>query len=236
MAEKVFNTEFEELRNRENKIYRDTKKEFSELIIHIEKGFDIFQQIVDKIAEKEAVGKSFRKYAVFILSFRIVRITRSAYWCITHGYYETGQALLRLLFENHLLLLYLHDKENESKEWLNGKQFRPLFLRQHVSVSYDKVYSELSGFVHPKIETCRDWFFTDRDKEATFWVTKYDRKWASLSLANLETFFSATILLIPIAFLDFFAKIREEEDKIAKTIGSWNKEGEEIRKKVIEKT
>ena len=87
-----------------------------------------------------------------------------------HGYYDVGNALLRVAFETHLLLFFLSEKEDEAKGWFEGKEserFRPYKLRRQVSVSYDAVYRDTSEFIHPKIRSCLGWFFGE-EKTAQF--------------------------------------------------------------------
>lgn len=89
-------TFLEKLALEELAIRNRTGQELGGVISHTEDGFDLLWHILGIIAKKEAVGKSHARYAVYILSHRLLRILRSAYWCMEHGYYDVGNALLRV--------------------------------------------------------------------------------------------------------------------------------------------
>ena len=116
---------FKKLTSTESDVLRQTIEELGNVTNHIEKGFGILSEIMHMIAKKEAVEESYKRGAVVILSYRILRILRSAYWCMVHGYYDVAMALLRLAFETHLLLYFLSKREKEAKQWFEGKEFRP---------------------------------------------------------------------------------------------------------------
>jgi hypothetical protein len=190
------------------------------------------------IAKKEAVGKSYSRYAVYVLSQRLLRILRSTYWCMENGYYDIGNALLRVAFETHLLLYYLSEKENEAKEWLEGKEsenFRPYNLKRKVSVSYDSVYSFASDFVHPKIRSCKGWFFWEGER-AEFWSTKFDKGRAFEVVSTIMSILGVTFLLVPIIFPCAFVSEkngRSKIERVAKRISPWNQREKELSKSTL---
>jgi len=230
---------FKTLKVEESNIFSQTKKEFKNVTNHIEKGFDLLKGAIDIITKKEAVGESYKRFAVYILSFRILRILRSAYWCMLCGYYDIAGALFRIAFETHLLLYFLSEREKEAKEWFEGKEFRPAYMRRQVDVSYDAVYKAMSDFVHPKIRTSVNWFFRDENgKPAEFWITKFNFARASEVAIGLMCMLGGTLSCIPLAFpKTTWFKLQKEKvemEQEAKRILKWNKKTTRINKKLRE--
>lgn len=225
---------FERLATKESDIKRETRQELEKMTNHIEDGFDLLWCVLGTITEKEAVGKSYARYAVYVLSYRLLRILRSAYWCMENGYYDVGNALMRVAFETHLLLYYLSEKENDAKEWFEGKEsekFRPYNLKRKVSVSYDSVYRTTSEFVHPKIRSCAGWFFGEGEK-AEFWATKFDKGRAFGVGIGLTHILGATFLCVLMAFPSAFADEKNGKlttGRVTKRILLWNNRLKELR-------
>lgn len=233
-------TYFERIATEESNIKRETCQELGDITNHTEDGFDLLWCMLGLIAKMDAVGNSHARYAVYVLSYRLLRILRSAYWCMESGYYDVGNALLRVAFETHLLLFYLSEKENEAKEWFEGKEsekFRPYNLRRNVSVSYDSVYRSTSEFVHPKIRSCIGWFFGEGES-AEFWSTKFDRRRAfevGVAIINiLGATFLCDLMVFPSAF------VAEKNDKleierVIKRISSWYHRKKELSQSAVDK-
>lgn len=231
---------FKKLKVDEAKIFSQTKKEFENATNHIEKGFDLLWGIIDIITKKEAVGESYKRYAVYILTYRILRILRSAYWCMLCGYYDIAGALFRIAFETHLLLYYLSEREKEAEQWFEGKEFRPVYMRRQVDVSYDAVYKSMSDFVHPKIRTSVNWFFRyqENGNGVKFWVTKFDFARASQVAIGLMSILGGTLTCIPLAFhKTTWFKLQKEKVEIEqelKRVLRWNSKTTRINKKLKE--
>ena len=86
--------------------------------------------------------------AAYRMTFRIFRTARCSLKAALEGYYDVSMALLRIAYENHLLMKYLSEHENEAELWFRGRKFYVSFLRANVSYSSNSLYQEMSGFVH----------------------------------------------------------------------------------------
>lgn len=232
---------FKILESEESKVSAQTRKEFKNATNQIERGFDVLKEIIHIITKKEAVGESFKRYTVYILSYRILRILRSAYWCMLCGYYDIAMALLRMTFETHLLLYFLSKREKEAEEWFKGKEFRPAYMRKQVAHehSYDAIYRQMSDFVHPKIHTSSTWFFRDeKGKPAEFWITEFNFARASQVTISLMAGLGGTLLYIPTVFPNAWFEQQKEGvtiERVLKRITRWNSRTKKIMKKLREK-
>ena len=74
-------------------------------------------------------------------------------------------ALLRIAYENHLLMHYLSENEDEAKLWFEGKRFAPNFVRKNVSYSSDALYQEMSECIHSSFRSTS--LFTTVEKGKT---------------------------------------------------------------------
>lgn len=110
---------------------------------------DVFLRTFDVLHGLVEANREFTcsENASFRISYRIFGIVRCAFNPCLEGYYDVSMALLRIAFENHLLLVYLSENEDEAKLWFEGKRFAPTFLRKHVDWR-DSLYRMMSEFVH----------------------------------------------------------------------------------------
>lgn len=90
---------------------------------------------------------------------------RCAFNSSLEGYYDVSMALLRIAYENHLLMKYLSENDKEAKLWFRGKRFAPTFLRKSVSYASDSLYQEMSEFIHSSFKST--FSFTETEKGRT---------------------------------------------------------------------
>lgn len=91
------------------------------------------------------------------------------------GYYDVTTALLRIAYENHLLMHYLSENEDEAKLWFEGKRFAPKFVRENVSYSSNSLYQEMSECIHSSFKSTI--LFTKVEKGKTkAMLGEYDKK------------------------------------------------------------
>jgi len=103
--------------------------------------------------------------AVITLTVKNFRLLQCINDCIFNGYYEVGMTLLRVLYENLLLMQYFINNENEAGKWLKGKKFRAGFIRSKV-MGKSEFYSFVSDYyIHANLESLVPVIesFTDQD-------------------------------------------------------------------------
>jgi len=188
------------IENEENLVSSLIQKDFGTEINHLEKMFELFMKSYDFICthEDDLLSKEdYAKWSIFLLFIRNLRCLRSAYHSMLKGYYEVSIAIQRIAFENHLLMYFFMHRPEEAKEWWFGKRYglRRLKKEARKSVSYDKLYGELSQFVHANIETTR-FFWKPKDEETTIWTTDYVPEDFLRALIGLTIFGNATLLMI----------------------------------------
>ncbi len=114
----------------------------------MKKTSDVFLRTFEVLSNENVQEFTFSKDATYRISYRIFRILRCAFNVSLEGYYDVSMALLRIAYENHLLINYLSKNEREAKLWFEGKKFKPTFLRKNVSYASDSLYQEMCEFVH----------------------------------------------------------------------------------------
>jgi len=101
-----------------------------------------------KVMDDKVQDLSVSQDAAYRVTFRIFRTVRCSLKAALEGYYDVSLAMLRIAYENHLLMKYLSEHEIEAELWFKGKRFRPKFLRANVSYSSNSLYQEMSEFIH----------------------------------------------------------------------------------------
>ena len=165
------------LRKEELKTTRKSKEEFKKELSFVEHLLNVFLKTFKVLHVKVHEGREFTdsEDACFRISYRIFRIVRWAFNSSLEGYYDVSMALVRIAFENYLLLVYLSESdEEEAKLWFKGKKFAPTFLRNHVDYR-DSIYRDLSEYVHSSFRST--FAFTKTEKEEQFGTLgEYDRE------------------------------------------------------------
>ena len=188
-----------ELEEKELKVIEQTKKDFFNEMDLSDKTINFYLETVNLLSEKN-VELNFSRSAVFLLSYRILRYLRCAYESMIKGYYDTSMALLRISYENHLLLYYLFQNENEAKLWFSGKKFSPSFLRKNIKYSSDELYQKLSDFIHSNIEGTQFFLEYDKEKGTIFIIGEYDKKKAFSNMSYFLMTLVSTMIWFNLSF------------------------------------
>lgn len=105
--------------------------------------------LIEKL--KEVSGYS--KMAVLSIGIRNFRLLYCAGDSIYNGFYDVCMILLRVVYENNLLMKYLIDNEEDAKKWLVGKRFKPSYLRMKTE-DKTRMYGLLSDYyTHANVES-----------------------------------------------------------------------------------
>jgi len=178
------------LRKHELRTVRKSKKEFEKEVNFVKHLLNVFLKTFEVLHAKVDENQEFTdsEDASFRISYRIFRIMRCAFNSSLEGYYDVTMALLRIAFENHLLLVYLAEHEEEARLWFKGKRFTPYFLRKNVDWR-NSLYRDMSEFVHSSFKST--FAFTRIEKGETK---------ATLGEYDKEQFKKVLILLIMTSF------------------------------------
>jgi len=141
------------LREDEVKTVRKSKRDFKKELSFVREGSEVFLRTFEVLSNEKFQEFTRSKDATYRISYRIFRILRCAFNSSLEGYYDISMALLRIAYENHLLMNYLSKNEGEAKLWFEGKRFKPTFLRKHVSYASDSLYHEMCEFVHSSFKS-----------------------------------------------------------------------------------
>lgn len=124
-----------------------SREDFAEKLSFVESLSELFLQTT-KVMDSKVQDLSVSKDATYRIAFKIFRTIRCSLKAALEGYYDVCMALLRIAYENHLLMKYLSENEEEAELWFKGKIFSPIFLRNNVSYSSNSLYQEMSEFIH----------------------------------------------------------------------------------------
>ena len=153
------------LRKDEMRTARKSRREFKKEMSFLEETSDLFLKTFDVLSNEVTQEFTESEDACYRISFRIYRILHCATSCSLKGYYDVSMALLRIAYENHLLMNYLSKNKEEAKLWFKGKRFAPSYLRQNVSYASDSLYQEMSEFIHSSFKST--FFFTELEMGRT---------------------------------------------------------------------
>jgi len=142
-----------------------SKKDFKKELSFVREGSEVFLRTFEVLSTEKVQEFTYSKDATYRISYRIFRILRCAMNSSLEGYYDVGMALLRIAYENHLLMRYLSENENEAKLWFRGKRFSSTFLRKNVSYASNSLYQEMSEFIHSSFKST--FAFTEIEKGKT---------------------------------------------------------------------
>jgi hypothetical protein len=135
------------LQSEESETVVKSGEDFAKKLSFVESISELFLQTF-KVMDSKVQGFSIGKDAAYRIAFKIFRMLRCSLKAAPEGYYDVSMALLRIAYENHLLMKYLSENEEEAELWFKGKRFSPDFLRKNVSYSSNSLYQEMSEFIH----------------------------------------------------------------------------------------
>lgn len=124
-----------------------SKDDFSEKLGFAESLSELFLLTANSM-DNRVQDLSISKDAAYRITFRIFRTVRCSLKAALEGYYDVSMALLRIAYENHLLMKYLSENEKEAELWFRGKKFHASFLRANGSYSNNSLYQKMSEFIH----------------------------------------------------------------------------------------
>jgi len=116
-------------------------------------------------------------------------------------------ALMRIAYENHLLMNYLSKNETEAKLWFEGKIFKPTFLKKNVSYASDSLYREMCEFIHSSLKSTFAFTITENGRtKAT--LGEYSKE----SLRNMLLLILMTMITTLIWLSLTFTQITDNEE------------------------
>jgi hypothetical protein len=177
------------LQSHESETIAKSNKDFPEKLSFVESLSELLLQTA-----KEMDGKvqdlSSNQDAAYRITFRIFRTVRCSLKAALEGYYDVSMALLRIAYENHLLMKYLSEHEKEAELWFKGKRFSPHFLRANVSYSSNTLYQEMSESIHCSFKSSLS-FTVVEERQTKATLGEYDKdqfgRSLLLILMTLET-------------------------------------------------
>jgi len=183
------------LRKHELRTVRKSKREFKKELRFVKKTSEVFLRTFEVLSNENVQELTFSKDATYRVSYRIFRILRCAFNASLEGYYDVSMALLRIAYENHLLINYLSKNETEAELWFRGKRFSPAFLKKNVSYADDSLYQEMCEFVHSSFKSTLA--FTEMEKGRTkATIGEYNKEsFRNVLLLMLMTMVTTIILL-----------------------------------------
>jgi len=159
----------------EEKTRKKSVEDFDTELGFIEANSELFLETF-KILSKDCYKRfTYSEDASYRISYRIFRIVRCAISSSLEGYYDVTTALLRIAYENHLLMHYLSENEDEAKLWFEGKRFAPKFVRKKVSYSSDTLYQEMSECIHSSFKSTSLFTIVEEGKTKAV-VGEYDKE------------------------------------------------------------
>lgn len=187
------------LRKHELRTVRKSEREFKKELRFVKKTSEMFLKTFEVLSNQNVQEFTFSKDATYRISYRIFRILHCAFNASLEGYYDVGMALLRIAYENHLLLNYLSTNETEAKLWFEGKTFKPTFLRNNVSYASDSLYKEMCEFVHSSFKST--FAFTEIEKGRTkATIGEYNKKKFRYVLILMLMTMATTIIWLSLTF------------------------------------
>lgn len=159
----------------EEKTRKKSVEDFDTELGFIEANSELFLETF-KILSKDCCKQfTYNEDATYRISYRIFRIMRCAVNSSLEGYYDVATALLRIAYENHLLMHYLSENEDEAKLWFEGKRFAPNFVRKNVSYSSDSLYREMSECIHSSFKSTSLFTIVEKGKTKAM-IGEYDKE------------------------------------------------------------
>jgi hypothetical protein len=201
----------------EEKTRKKSIGDFSAELGFIEANSELFLETFNILSKDRDKRFTYSEDASYRISYRIFRIVRCAISSSLEGYYDVTLALLRIAYENHLLMHYLSENEEEAKLWFEGKRFAPKFVREKVSYSSNSLYQEMSECIHSSFKST--FLFTKMEKsKPKAMLGEYDKKrFEAVILLALMTM-ATTSIWLSLKFAQELTKNEEWHSLFIKTI------------------
>jgi hypothetical protein len=161
---------------------------------------ELYLETILKIEDLKSISN--QKLPILILGTRNFRLIQSSNNALMCGFYDSSLVLLRQIYENNLLMQYLVQNENESEEWLKGKQFRPATLRKKINDN-SGTYRFLSDMcTHANVECLFSGVFSkvEGDRVSITYFPEFNEPYARVSIQTQIMFSWMSLFWIHIAF------------------------------------
>jgi len=205
------------LRKHELRTARKSKREFKKELRFVKETSEVFLETFEVLSNENVQDFTYSKDATYRISYRIFRILRCAFNSSLEGYYDISMALLRIAYENHLLINYLSKNEKEAKLWFEGKRFNATFLKKNVSYASDSLYKEMCEFVHSSFKSTFAFTITENDRtKAT--LGEYSREQFKNVLFLMLMTMTTTIIWLSLTFAQELMKNEEWHSMFKETV------------------
>lgn len=205
------------LRKDELRTVRKSKREFKEELSFVRETSEVFLRTFGILSNENVQAFTKSKDATYRIAYRIFRILRCAFNSSFEGYYDVSMALLRIAYENHLLMNYLSKNEKEAKLWFGGKRFSPTFLKRNVSYASDSLYQEMSEFIHSSFRST--FTFTEMEKGRTkATLGEYNKERFENVLFLMFMTMATTIIWLSVTFAQELMKYEEWHNMFKETV------------------
>jgi len=205
------------LRKDEARTVRNSKRDFKNELDLVKEGSEVFLRTFDVLSNEKVQEFTYSKDATYRISYRIFRILRCALNSSLEGYYDVSMALLRIAYENHLLINYLSKNNKEAKFWFKGKRFSPSFLRKNVSYASNPMYQEMSEFIHSSFRST--FAFTQIEEGRTkATLGEYNKRQLENSLLLLLMTMTTTMIWLSLTFSEELMKNEEWHNTFKETV------------------
>jgi hypothetical protein len=175
---------------------RKSKEDFIEKLVLVESISELFLYTCN-VMDNKVKSLSWSKDAAYRISFKIFRILRCSLKAALESYYDVSMALLRIAYENHLLMKYLSENEKDAELWFKGKRFSPKFLRENVSYSSHSIYQKLSEFIHCSFKSSMS-FTVVEEGQAKAIIGEYDKEQCDTALLFILMTLETTMIWLSI--------------------------------------
>lgn len=219
------------LRSQESETETMSRKDFPEKLIFLESLSELFLQTANSM-DSRVQDLSISQDAAYRITFRIFRTVRCSLKAALEGYYDVSMALLRIAYENHLLMKYLSEHEKEAELWFRGKKFDARFLRSNVSYSSNSLYQEMSGFVHCSFKSSLS-FTVFKEEQAKAILGEYDKSQLGRSLLLILMTLETTIIWLSLTLAERLMDNKKWHSMFKKTVPEiWKALKKECQKNV----
>lgn len=190
---------FQLLKTDEMKTTEKANDEFKVETDFAQEELDLFLRTFQILSETDVEGFNHSKDSAYRISYRILRVTRCAFNCALQGYYDVSMALLRIAYENHLLMNYLSKREDEARKWFNGEQYSARLLKENVSYADNALYKTMCEFIHSSFRSTL-WFTEIRGDKTKAVVGEYDRAKFDYVITLILMTLTTTMILLSLTF------------------------------------
>jgi len=205
------------LQKDEDETARKSREDFKKELSFSKEVSEVFLKTFEVLNEENVQEFTYSKDSSYRVSYRIFRILRCALNSSLEGYYDISMALLRIAYENHLLMNYLSKNEREAKLWFEGTTFDPTFLKKNVSYASDSLYHEMCEFIHSSFKSTFAFTITENGKtKAT--LGEYNKERFEYVLRLMLMTMTTTLIWLSVIFANELMKNEKWHSMFKETI------------------